>query len=94
MTNLLASDSEAMFLWELDEARKQVLTMEARGGRPSPTLIDTRKKVGFLETFVEDHGAANDSLRMKPEFAPHAGQLICEAQGLFPMAPVPIMGFG
>ena len=94
MTNLLASDSEVMFLWELDEARKQVLTMEARGGKTTRVLIDTRKKVGFLETFVEDQGAANDSVRMKPEFAPHADQLIWEAQELFPMAPVPIMGFG
>ena len=92
MTNLLASDSEAMFLWELDQARKQVLTMEARGGRPSPALIDTRKKVGFLETFVENHGDANDSVRMKPEVAPNAGQLICDEQEVCPMARGPIMG--
>ncbi len=89
----LASDGERSFLWELKDAQEAVEHMEARGGKATRVLIDTRKKVAFLETFVEDRGdAANDELRLKPEFRDHAGQLICEGQDLFPMAVVPIMG--
>ena len=93
MTNLLASDSEAMFLWELDQARKHVHTMAVRSARPVPALRVTRKPVAFRHSVRAIHAAATDSVRMRPAFAPHACPRLGSAQALVPLARVPSMGF-
>ena len=94
MTNsYLVSDVESSFLWELEASRDFVFQVEARNGLQNRVFTDTRAKVAFLDTFVETHGeAANDAIRVKAEFRPHIGQLLADAQALYPMARVPIIG--
>lgn len=89
----LVGDSEKNFLWELEAARESVLRMEAKGGRPNRVLTDTRKKVAFLETFVESiNDAANDCVRLKPEYRSLAGRLLADAEFEYPHAQTPILG--
>lgn len=89
----LADDTEESFLWELDALRQSLATMDARAGTPSQAETDTRKKVAFLESFVEsDTDAAKESVRVKPDYRGLVGQISAEAQHLYRHAHMPIFG--